>query len=381
MAQSTSNVQRITLHVAIKLAFSNLEQRLRGITDLSTPYLSGAPGGGKTQSMRAEAYKRNMHFVSRNLGMARAEEFGGIPEISKKGDELHTTWTIPELLCEIRTKAKEKDVICLLDDWHLSSSQIQAMGYEMFSDYTLKGYKIPKNVLIVLAGNDTAAAGARSQFSAVMNRVSKFYVETDFEYWKHVYAYPNNISDPILSFLDTKENRPFFHGKEDVVNPWPSPRSYTNLSYMLKGLSENGLMETLSDYEELCLYSSHIGIEAAVAFQTFHKIYRSFNTDAIFNTGKYKIPNDPINRYAFTSAISSGFYNRYDGNNKKDKNVFVKILDDLHINYPELAINSIRYMAAKDLQIIKELTTSGKIKPALLQDLLKTSQLLSSGRQ
>lgn len=379
MAQSTSNIQRIPLHTAIKLAFSVAEQRLQGVKDLSTPYLSGAPGGGKTQSIRAEAYKRGMHFAARNLGMARAEEFGGIPEINKKNNELHTTWTIPELLCELRDKAKEKDVICLLDDWHLSSSQIQAMGYEMFSDYTLKGYKIPNNVLIILAGNDTAAAGARSQFSAVMNRVSKLYVETDFDYWKLTYAYPNNLSDPLISFLESKENRGFFHGKEDVVNPWPSPRSYTNLSYMLEGLFENGLITQLTEYEELCVYASHIGIEAAVAFQTYYKVYRSFNTDKIFNTGKYKIPKDPIDRYAFTSAISSGFYNRYGvTQNKKDEKVYIKILDELHKKYPEMAINSIRYIAARDLQVIKELTATGKIEPVLLQDLLKTSQLLKT---
>ena len=281
MAQQTSNIQRIPLHTAVKLAFSLAEQRLEGITDLSTPYLSGPPGGGKTQSIRAEAHKRNMHFVARNLGMARAEEFGGIPEINKKDQELHTTWTVPELLCELRTKAKEKDVICLLDDWHLSSSQIQAMGYEMFSDYNLKGYKIPKNVLIILAGNDTAAAGARSQFSAVMNRVSKMYVETDFDYWKSVYAYPHNVYDPLVSFLDSKEYRRFFHGKEDVVNPWPSPRSYTNLSNMLKGLEKNGISSQVSEYEELCIYASHIGVEAASAFQTYY--YRKLNTSFFYD--------------------------------------------------------------------------------------------------
>lgn len=383
MAEASKSQERIALHRAVQIAFEDFDLRLKGITDLSTSYISGKPGGGKSQSIRAEASKRGYGYLGRNMGLERVEYLGGIPDFKKMineetgEEELHTVWAIPEIITNLRYLGRRHSaVVCHLMDWHLTNPQLSAIGFEAFTDYTIKGYKLPKNVVFMLDGNDTAAAGARTQFSAVMNRVAKIYVQTDFDYWRDAFAIPKGVMPEIISFLDAKDTRHHFHGEEDVNNPWPSPRSWTNLSSKILGMRMSGLWERLTHFERTQTYGSHVGIEAASAFQTYYTIYINLNAKQIFNTGKYTIPKDPVDRFAFGSAISSEFYNRYSDNDKKCSELYVKILADLNKNFPEIAMKSIRYVAIKDTKIITEIARKLPEITPLLNELHQSSVLL-----
>jgi hypothetical protein len=382
MAEASKSQERISLHRAVQIAFEDFNLRLKGVTDLSTPYISGKPGGGKSQSIRAEAKRRGFGYLGRNMGLERVEYLGGIPDFKKiknedtGEEELHTVWAIPEIITNLRVLSKKYPaVVCHLMDWHLTNPQLSAIGFEAFTDYTIKGYKIPLNTVFILDGNDTAAAGARTQFSAVMNRVAKMYIETDFDYWRDNYAIPYNLLPEIVSFLEAKDNRHHFHGDEDVNNPWASPRTWTNLSNKISGLRRS-LWSDLSEFEKTQVCSSHVGIEAASAFQTYYNIYMSFNTKQIYDTGKYTIPKDPIDRFAFGSAISSEFYNRYSSNDKRAADVYFKILSDLNKSFPEIGMKSIRYIAIKDAKILIELARKHPEITPLLNDLRQTSEAL-----
>ena len=220
-----------------------------------------------------------------------------------------------------------------------------------------------------------------------MNRIAKIYVETDFDYWKNSVAVSLGIWDPILSFLNSMDFRRFFHGEEKVMDPFPSPRAWTNLSNKIGILSKNGILKfdktTESRLLELATYASHVGLEAASEFQLFYDIYTSFDMNKIFS-GKYEIPIDAAERYAFVCAITSEFYHRYkqnvndNQNQRKEKytKVFTKILNDLDEKYPEMNMVIVRYMATRDVAMIKSLTDKNIIDSKLLHKLMNTSQVL-----
>ena len=201
-------------------------------------------------------------------------------------------------------------------------------------------------------------------------------VERENEKLKDVYALPNNISFDIISFLDNKDNRRFFHGEEDVVNPWPSPRAWTNLSNKITAMKKSGLWNDLKSNEHVYVLSSHVGIEAASAFYTYYQVYASFNTTKIFDTGKYSIPKNPIDIFAFSSAISSEFYSRYLNNDTMCSDVFFNIIKDLHTNWPEAAMKCIRYIAKRDQQILAAIARKSKNVMDLLMKLHQTSSLV-----
>lgn len=380
----TSKIKRIRLHRAVDIAFSDMPMRMQNIKDIATPYLSGPPGGGKTKSCESKAKDLGMGFISRNMGMSRIEEFGGIPDFIRIEGELRTEWSIPELICQIREESKKRQVCVLLDDWHLANPNIQSLGYELFTDYSIKGYKIPENVLFILAGNDTTAAGARTQFSAVMNRVAKMYVETDFDHWKDSWAISNDVYVPILSFLDNMEYRDYFHGKEDVSDAWPSPRSWTNLSSKIKGLIQQNIWDDLTEYEQLCVCTSHVGIEAASDFYMYYTIFSKFPVKEIYTTGKYTIPSTAMDRFAFTYAISSEFINQMKQNKNKEvtkfyvaEKVYSSILKDFNKSHPELAMISMRYVTSKDGQCILNMAKNNMIPIGILKELSKKSTILA----
>ena len=183
---------------------------------MATPYISGSPGGGKSETFASETAKHGIGFVPITVGLIRAERFTGIPDFKKVNEgtdedpnmALYTEWSVPEIVCMLRDAAKKYPyVICLLDDWHVAAPEIQAIGFELFTYNSINGYPVPKNVAFVLAGNPSAAAGARNSFSAVMNRVAKIHVDTDFDHWRDVFAYKTGLHNEFISFLDTQKSK------------------------------------------------------------------------------------------------------------------------------------------------------------------------------
>jgi len=384
MGKLKSADQRMFLHHAINEIIEDAQLRLDGEKNLSTTYLAGRPGCGKTMSIRELARKKEWGLVTMNISMETVERFGGIPEIIKvdlekpnhafKRVEYHTIWSIPEVIVDLRSMSKEfETVICFLDDWHLASPNIQQLGFELFTDYSIRGHLIPANVVFVLAGNDTPAAGARTHFSAVMNRVAKILVEAQFEHWRDKFAIPHNLHPAVLSFLERRESAPFFHGEEDTINPWPSPRSWTNYAIKLSKKEKTGRMSMLDANEQMVLCSAYLGAKAATEFQTYYQIYSKFPIDQIFATGRFTLPTEPIDRYAFGFAATAGFYDKYPSNPPRIGKIFSKILSKLHEKAPEVAISAIRYVATRDTKLLGELFRHGFMDASVIEQLKTTS--------
>ena len=112
------------------------------------------------------------------------EEFSGIPENKQNSKgEFYTVWAKPQIIEELEILAVDgKPTVCFFDDWHRTNAAIQSLGFSLFDQHILKGFKLPQNVVFIIAGNDSVSAGAREQLSAVLNRVSKKYVKTNYEH-------------------------------------------------------------------------------------------------------------------------------------------------------------------------------------------------------
>jgi hypothetical protein len=393
MAQQKSNIQQLPLHKALDEIRQDAIFRLEGENNISVTYLAGRPGGGKTACIREMAKTMGWGQITMNISMECVERFGGIPDMVRcdmedgcgnmERNKLLTEWSVPEVIAQLRKSASNnKCVICLLDDWHLASSQIQQLGFELFTDYSIRGHKIPRNVIFALAGNESSLAGAKSQFSAVMNRVAKIHVVTDFDYWINKFAIPNNVHPAVLSFLDMREYRPFFHGDEDVINPWPSPRSWTNYSTKLKYKEQSGEISKLSEFEQLVVCSSFVGIKAANEFTNYYKIYSCFNTEEIFRTGEFIIPKKDVDKFAFSSAVSSKFYDLYLKNQENSTALnhymltYGKIIAELHKSTPEISIAAIKYIAVRDKKCLVNLIKKKGISTDIISELQKTSEML-----
>ena len=393
---------------AIMYALDSVEMRMQGI-ECAIPYLVGTPGGGKTQMTNKFALERGYNFISASPALERVEKFGGIPDlVHMENGDLHTVWSVPRLICEIRKVSENgKPTVVLLDDWHLCPEEIQQIGFELFTYHSLNGHKIPENAQFILAGNETSAAGARVQLSAIRNRCVNYRVFSDPEYWIDNYAAPKGIHDIGISFFSSKDHFTLFHEEEATSHQFGSPRSWTHAFIQLTWAENNEKYHAVDPRTKKtglpiadlqAILEGSVSKKAAAKFIEYYRIYREVNATKIFDTGKYVIPEKNINRFAFASAICAEFYHRFtSGKRKKEAaHLFVSIMNDLQTHSREIAVKTLRTIAKKPkveefdkikgakaysgAEILTEIIKAGILDLKLVDDLRQTVALLNADK-
>jgi len=304
------------LHDIIPVTIGMLISQTQG-TEIAIPYWRGAPGIGKTSLISQTCKIQNMNLMETHYGQTPIEEVSGLPTFFnfKIGEEEHkgTQWTLPDILTQLYKLAENgKTTIWLLDDFHLAPPAMMALGYEMFTERKLRGFKIPDNVAFILAGNLSAKAGSkRNLFSAVANRCAIMPVKVDFDYWKTNFAIQNGINSKIISFLSNSKYRKFFQEEEELDMAWSSARSWTKFSNILNPL-EDVSKDGISQQDILYYCAAHCGDAAASEFTSYYKIFSQIETDRIFDRQiNIEIPESLTNRYIYILANVSEFIDRY----------------------------------------------------------------------
>jgi hypothetical protein len=290
------------------MASANLQ--IAGI-DVAIPYIVGDPGIGKTRFLEMESKRRGFGFVPFHFSLIPIEEIGGIPVFKKLTEETTgTEWSLPDIMTKIHEESiKYEKIIILLDDFHMCSPAHLALGYEMFTEKKLRGYKFPKNSSFILAGNDSAKSGSKQMFGAIINRVSMQKVIPEFDQWEIEYAIPNKINPSIVSFLKNEINKAYFLGEESTNEPWPSPRSWSRFSEMLNVIEEYMPNKDINDIMYIAF--GHVGPKASSEFAAYYDIYSKTEMDTIFDKKKdIIIPSSHTDIYIYGMSASHEYTNR-----------------------------------------------------------------------
>lgn len=275
---------------------------------MAIPYLLSKPGAGKTTIMKTLCEKSGFGLFVLHPALTPIEEWGGLPnfknivinEIEYPGTE----WTISQTIIELtKMAASHKLVIFLWDDMHLCGQQHLSLMQEAFSERSIRGYKLPDNVAMVLAGNDSNKAGHKSLSSAISNRCSRCYVYTSYDSWKKNFAISNNIHPAIISFLGNNVYEKFFHEEEIVDEPWSSPRSWTRFSNYLQAM-EAWLKKDLDPSMVSYYGSSHVGYDAGNEFSKYYSIFMKFDVKSYLdNYSTFELPENESDHYPLAFAL------------------------------------------------------------------------------
>lgn len=336
--------------------------------DVAIPFLQGAPGCGKTALIHNWTEKYNWNLLSVHFALIPIEEISGIPrehDITINGQTYPgTEWTYPEILTRLYNLDQSKPTILFLDDFHLCSPDHFNLGFEMFTNRSIRGYKIPDNTAFIIAGNASSKAGTKAGNSAIVNRCSINPVHMDFNYWKKNFAFPHSLNYKILSFLSNERNRKYFHMEEMTNKPWASPRSWTRFSEILNPLEE--ALHNNIQYQDLAYYAeSHIGGEAASEFTAYYKLYLETEMDKIFDDKKkIEIPNDMTGQYIFALSAVGEFFNRFKDTDKKKIEKLWQSFGTIIIEIAKKNL-SIATVAAKELADSANIHTYTKFKSTL----------------
>lgn len=340
-------------------------------TDVGIPFISGAPGGGKTASIHHLSKLYDFGVVSTHLALKPIEETGGIPQFDtimiNGKPTLGTIWSFPDImkiLFELSEKKSDSIIVWLIDDAHLLGPIHMALLYELFTERSLRGYQIPKNCAMIMAGNTSSKSGAKSMFSAIVNRCVLMPVHTDFNGWKNNFAIPNNVHPAFLSFLGNMQYQKFFHEEEQVDVAWGSPRSWTRFANEIKS-REDAHKKLVST--DLCLYlgTGYVGKSGASEFATYYKIYSEFDIDDIMiNYSTFELPDENVKQYALAYALITNFI----GRNDRDK--FYPNISHIISVYMKYA-SELSIMLIKEMRQVEKLTNKKNIVSKVISNLQK----------
>lgn len=401
------------LHEVVMAIYPNILSQISG-EDISIPYIQGAPGGGKTASIKALAEKFDSEFMSTHFPLKMLEELGGIPDFveCQIGGEKRkaTEWSFPEIIRDLYKKSdkvkvqtkggvlvhhkksgrlhsaypecnedeiavevrndesltitkvkgdkKPRFVVWLLDDMHLCSTIHMQMLYEILTERKVRDYVLPDNVAIILAGNTSQKAGAKTTFSAIVNRCAMLPVVTSFDYWKTEFAIPHGVHPAIVAFIGNESYRKYFHEEEEVDKPWSSPRSLTRFSNFLTQMEKAFGGNKIPTDDLLYYATSHIGIEAASEFVKFYSVFTSFDTEKMFNNIDFflkEIKNlNPVEGYALAYALLNQFFSV--DSKTRQKNGYYKKLADIITSAKETNTRfaEITVLMMKEIQSISQ---------------------------
>lgn len=401
----------LPLHNAIDLVLSNAELRLEDI-EYNLFYIIDKPGAGKTRTIESKVRERGWGFLSYSPALERIEKFGGIPDLKRETIEkpyleeafdptigkhypkkciekiniLKTEWSIPQMIVEINECAEQHPIcVVLLDDWHLCDEDIQKIGFELFTYYKLNNNPIHKNVVFVLAGNETSAAGARVQLSAIRNRSTILYTKSDVKYWINNFALPNRLHPMGISFFQSIINEEYFQEEETAYEQFGSPRSWTSAFNLISKI-ENSNFSNLRNYIFAIIQGSVSRI-AAEKFMIHFDLYRNINLQEVFEQGIIRLPKDTIELYCYITALTYSFFDYY-YSGKVNKKTLLKIygtfitqLIDKQKEMSTTAIITLANLLTKDreksgMEILSDLIGSKYIDETKVKELTKITKVL-----
>lgn len=335
---------------------------------VSIPLLLSKPGAGKTSICQQKVAPLNWGMLTIQPALKPIEEYGGIPKFKTTKGVLGTVWSIPEVLVELHRLSEIHELIIFFwDDIHLCGPEHLALMQECFTERSIRGYKLPSNVAILLAGNPSHKAGFRSLSSAIINRCVRLPVCSKFEDWKKNFAVQNSIHSSIISFLGHAMYTKYFHEEEQVDDPWASPRQWTRLSNFLCSYEEQ--TDKMMPTNQMLFYATgHIGKEAASQYMRYYEIFMKFDMKSVFdNSTTFVTPDDELDRYVFVFAALNYITNKY---NKKTQD----LLNDQIVDIISVLLStdeSLGLLLLKELMMVDSKSIKTKIKIPVIIDALE----------
>lgn len=309
MLFNQNNGEQISLHEGLQIAIDLCLERIReNFQETPIPYFVSSPGAGKTQVSKEITNQNGCGFMSITMGLKTYDEVSCLPYIHSNLDiktnvaKPSVEWIKAEFIDQIwKESLNHKELIVLLDDYHLCSSEMQKIGNELFTYHALHGHKLPQNCAFFAAGNESTKSGANVILSSIISRMLPFKVFPDKNYWIENFAQEKGLNSTVLAFLSREINTPYFFEPESN-NPTGSPRTWSHLAHTIDVLSRRIDFRTNFNVLNL-MVSGCVSKSATKEFMDFYTIYSKVPVEDIFKSGEFLYPSE-VAKYAFIIAIT-----------------------------------------------------------------------------
>jgi len=205
-----------------------------------------------------------------------------------------TKWAVPDFL---PTSPDANDVI-FLDELNVAPPLTLGSFYQLVRDYRIGEFKLSRKCAIIAAGNRDGDGGVTHRLpTPLKGRFVHVELKPSVDDWC-VWAVKSGIDPSVVAYIRWKSDD--LHRFDKNARACPDPRRW---EFVSKIVSKPGSDQTV----RLALVEGAVGMESAIRFVAFMKMYRSLpNLDnCIMNPTTAKVPNDPQVQYAIVSALAA----------------------------------------------------------------------------
>jgi hypothetical protein len=226
-------------------------------------FLWGPPGIGKSELVADITAELGGHMIDLRLGQMEPTDIRGIPFYNKEIGKMD--WAEPIDLPTEELAAEYPIVVLFMDELNSAAPSVQAASYQLILNRGIGKYKLPKNVVLVAAGNRERDKGVTYRMpTPLANRFIHQEMRVDFPSYQE-WAVNNNIHKDVVGYLSFAKQDLYDFDPKSASRAFATPRSWTFVSQLLE--DEDGDDDTVMN-----LIAGTVGEGLAVKFMAHRKI-------------------------------------------------------------------------------------------------------------
>ena len=273
-------------------------------------FLWGPPGIGKSDIVaQITANLPNSYLIDIRLSLWEPTDIKGIPYFDANAGKM--VWGAPAELPDEAMAAEYDHIVLFLDEMNSAAPAVQAAAYQLILNRRVGQYRLPKNVIIVAAGNREADKGVTYRMPAPLaNRFVHLEMGVNFDDW-FTWAVNNKVHQDVVGYLQFAKQDLYDFDPKSSSRSFATPRSWSFVSELLD--------EQLDDGTTTDLVAGAVGEGLAVKFMAHRKVAANMPDPSEILAGKIKeLKTKEISAmYSLTVSLCYELKEAADKNDKK----------------------------------------------------------------
>jgi hypothetical protein len=226
-------------------------------------FLWGPPGIGKSEVVAGITEDLGGLMIDLRLGQMDPTDIRGIPFYNKELGKMD--WAPPIDLPDEEMAEQYPLIVLFLDEMNSAAPAVQAAAYQLVLNRRVGKYRLPKNVVMVAAGNRESDKGVTYRMpTPLSNRFVHLEMKVDFPSWQE-WAVNHKIHKDVVGYLTFAKQDLYDFDAKSSSRAFATPRSWFFVSELLAD-------EDLDDVTATDLIAGTVGEGLAVKFMAHRKI-------------------------------------------------------------------------------------------------------------
>ena len=275
-------------------------------------FLWGPPGIGKSELVEGITNDLGGLMIDLRLSQMEPTDLRGIPFFNK--DKGVMDWAPPIDLPDEETASQYPVVVLFLDEMNSAAPSVQAAAYQLVLNRRIGKYKLPKNVVMVAAGNRESDKGVTYRMPMPLaNRFVHLELRVDHAAWE-TWATEHKIHQDVVGYVGFAKQDLFEFDARSSSRAFATPRSWSFVSQFLED-------NDATDAELTDLIAGTVGEGIAIKFMAHRKVAGKMpKADDILSGKVTTLDTKEISaQYSLAVSLCYTLQDHYKNNANKDE--------------------------------------------------------------